>query len=720
MQKITVALIGQPNVGKTSLINYLSGAHLKVGNFTGVTIEKAQATLTYKNTFFEIIDLPGIYALEDFTMEEKVTKDFLENQNYDIILNVVDSTNLERNLTLTSQILELQKKTIIALNMFDEAEKENIQIDHHLLSEILGVPCLPTSALQNQNQNHLLDLILQIHSQAFCPPKRPYSTPIQDEIDDLSTFLSQRNYTEIQDFIIQANPNYTYKDIALLLLSQNQKIYHFLHDKPCYFELNNFLQQKMQNLRKNTQETSIKNIFALDGLAFAKGATQECVKQRNNNLLKTKKIDDLFLHKYLGIPIFLFFMFILFELTFFVGGYIKDALESGIAILGDLSKEFIQNEDLASLIGDGIIGGVGAVISFLPLIVILYLGISLLEGTGYMARVAFLLDGIFHKFGLHGKSFIPLVTGFGCSVPAYMATRTLQNKNERMITLFIIGFMSCSARLPIYVLFIGAFFPKEYAGIALFLIYIFGAIVALFMAKLLKLSIFKGKDEPFVMEMPKYRFPSYKIIWFSIYTKALMYLKKAGTFILFGSILIWFASQYPKNEQLQLAYNEKIQEVQLSKQLTQSQKDKEIWFLENELQELLLKQSYSGKLGTFVEPIFAPMHFDWRLSVSLMTGFAAKEVVVSTLGVLYALGDSQDETSQDLQSAIKNSISMPSAIAFIIFIIFYIPCFAATITFGRETNGIRSVFELFIFTSIVAYIFALIGFYATTYIMYIF
>lgn len=717
MQKITIALIGQPNVGKTSLINHLSGAHLKVGNFTGVTIEKAQANLTYKDTFFEIIDLPGIYALEDFTMEEKVTKEFLETQHYDIILNVVDSTNLERNLALTSQILELHKKTIIALNMYDEAQKENIQIDTNLLSHILGVPCITTSATQKENQQKLLDLILRTHQQPFCPPKKSYSATIQNEIDDLVLFLNNAQYQEIKQFIQENNPDYTNKNIAFLLLSQDKNIYHFLHDKPCYFELNNFLQQKLQNLRKSTQETSIKNIFALEDFAFAKGASQECIKQKNTSLLKTKKIDDLFLNKYLGIPIFLFFMFILFELTFFIGGYLQDNLENSMKLLGEFSKNFIPNEDLASLVGDGIFGGVGAVISFLPLIVILYFGISLLEGTGYMARVAFLLDGIFHKFGLHGKSFIPLVTGFGCSVPAYMATRTLQNRNEKMITLFIIGFMSCSARLPIYVLFIGAFFPAKYAGLILFFIYIFGAIIALLMAKFLKLSVFKGDDEPFVMEMPKYRFPSYKIIWFSIYTKSLMYLKKAGTFILFGSVLIWFASQYPKNEVLQNTYEKKIKEV-ASLQISQEQKEKEIWYLENELQELLLEQSFSGKLGALIEPIFSPMHFDWRLSVSLLTGFAAKEVVVSTLGVLYALGDSQDETSQDLQSAIKNSISMPTAIAFIMFIIFYIPCFAATITFGRETNGFKSVFELFIFTSIVAYIIALLSFYATTYILF--
>ncbi|CBG39338.1 ferrous iron transport protein B [Helicobacter mustelae] len=717
MQKITIVLVGQPNVGKTSLINYLSGAHLKVGNFTGVTIEKAETSLIYENTLFEIIDLPGIYALEDFTMEEKVTKDFLENQHYDLILNVLDSTNLERNLTLSTQILELQRKTIIALNMYDEAKKENITINEELLSILLGVPCITTSATQKDNQTQLLDLILKTHAQPFHPAKRIYSAPIQEALDKIANFLQTRNYEEIKTFVQTHNPNFAIKNIAFLLLSKDPKIYQFLQDCPCYAELNSFLQPILRDLQKATNESNAKSMLVFDSLSFARGVAQECVKQRSAGLLKTRKIDDLFLHKFFGIPIFLFFMFVLFELTFFIGGFLQDYLQKGMDALGELSKKLIDNPEIASLIGNGILGGVGAVISFLPLIMILYLGISLLEGTGYMARVAFLLDGIFHRFGLHGKSFIPLVTGFGCSVPAYMATRTLQNKNERLITLFIIGFMSCSARLPIYVLFIGAFFPKNYAGLALFCIYIFGAIIAVFMAKLLKLSVFRGKDEPFVMEMPKYRFPSYRIIWFSIYTKCLMYLKKAGSFILFGAILIWFASQYPKNKGAEKLHAAKIAQVQES-QMEEKAKEEKILSLENEYQELSLKQSYSGKIGTFMEPLFAPMDFDWRLSVSLMTGFAAKEVVVSTLGVLYALGDSQDESSQDLQSAIKESISLPTAIAFIIFIIFYIPCFAATITFGRETNGIKSVLQLFIFTSIVAYVFAFLGFYVTTSILH--
>ncbi|PAF52843.1 ferrous iron transport protein B [Helicobacter sp. 13S00477-4] len=719
MQEITVALVGQPNVGKSSLINSISGAHLKVGNFSGVTVEKAEACLYYNDTKITIIDLPGTYSLNDFTLEEKVTKNFLENGIYDIVLNVIDSTNLARNLALSAQVLELNKKTIIALNMWDEAQKENILINHQLLSEILGVQCIPTSANKSLNIELLLQSIIKLYETKFTHSKRIYTDFIEAQIISLNEFLAQKNYPEISTFLIgeKNKEPYSLRQISIMLLSQQAQIYAYLHDKPCWLELSAFLNASFQVLYKSSGENNLHNIFASDALAFAKGAAQEVTLKPKKPLQQSQKIDTILLNKYLGLPIFLFFMFALFYLSFIVGGVAQGWAENGIAWLGEWVKTVIDNEDIASLIGDGIIGGVGAVISFLPLIIILYFGISLLEATGYMSRVAFLLDGIFHKFGLHGKSFIPLVTGFGCSVPAYMATRTLQNKNERLITLFIIGFMSCSARLPIYVLFIGAFFPDKYAGIVLFGIYIFGALIALFMAKLLKLSVFRGKDEPFVMEMPKYRFPSYKIVWFSIYTKSLMYLKKAATFILIGSMIIWFSSQYPKSHQLEKEYHAKITFVQKDPNIKENKKQKQIKELKNELEELSLQQSYIGQIGIFIKPIFEPMNFDWRLSVSLVAGFAAKEVVVSTLGVLYSLGDTIDESSEGFREILHKNIGMPTAIAFIIFIMFYIPCFAATITFGREAGGSRFILYLFVFTTIVAYIFSLVGFYAMKYLM---
>ncbi|MCQ2832465.1 ferrous iron transport protein B [Helicobacter pylori] len=638
MKEITIALVGQPNVGKSSLINALSNAHLKVGNFAGVTVDKMEVSLIHKEHQITIIDLPGTYALNDFTTEEKVTKDFLEKGQYDLILNVVDSTNLERNLALSAQLLDTNKKMLLALNMWDEAQKEGIKINTKKLSQELGVVCVPTSARSKEdrlNTELLLDEIVRLYS--------------QNTANNESIKVPSQSFKESLKYSQSA------QRIAKLVISENKQNASFEH---------------------------------------------------------TYKIDKILMHKRYGIFIFLGFMFIIFSLSFLIGGGVQKALEEGFKFLSDSIKENVANEDLASLVGDGIIGGVGATVSFLPLIVVLYFGISLLETTGYMSRVAFLLDGILHKFGLHGKSFIPLITGFGCSVPAYMATRTLQNYNERLITLFVIGFMSCSARLPIYVLFVGSFFPSSSAGFVLFCIYILGAVVALVMAKLLKLSVFKGQSESFIMEMPKYRLPSSRMIYFSIYTKSLSYLKKAGTYILVGAILIWFMSQYPKNDAAMKTYKQESLLVNKDTTLSSEAKEEKLKELKTELDKKNLKNSVVGRGGAYLEKVFSPMDFDWRLSVSLVTGFMAKEVVVSTLGVLFSLGD-QDEKSDAFRGILRKEVSVPSGIAFIVFVMFYIPCFAATITFGREAGGIKFVAYLFIFTTVVAYAFSLIAFYVT-------
>ncbi|EMH49244.1 ferrous iron transport protein B [Helicobacter pylori] len=638
MKEIIVALVGQPNVGKSSLINALSNAHLKVGNFAGVTVDKMEVSLVHKEHQITIIDLPGTYALNDFTTEEKVTKDFLEKGQYDLILNVVDSTNLERNLALSAQLLDTNKKMLLALNMWDEAKKEGIKINTEKLSKELGVVCVPTSARSKEdrlNTELLLDEIARLYS--------------QNTANNESIKVPSQSFKESLKYSQSA------QKIAKSVISENKQNASFEH---------------------------------------------------------TYKIDKILMHQRYGIFIFLGFMFIIFSLSFLIGGGVQKALEEGFKFLSDSVKENVANEDLASLVGDGIIGGVGATVSFLPLIVVLYFGISLLETTGYMSRVAFLLDGILHKFGLHGKSFIPLITGFGCSVPAYMATRTLQNYNERLITLFVIGFMSCSARLPIYVLFVGSFFPSSSAGFVLFCIYILGAVVALVMAKLLKLSVFKGQTESFIMEMPKYRFPSWRMVYFSIYTKSLSYLKKAGTYILVGAILIWFMSQYPKNDAAMKTYKQESLLVNKDTTLSSEAKEEKLKELKTELDKKNLKNSVVGRGGAYLEKVFSPMDFDWRLSVSLVTGFMAKEVVVSTLGVLFSLGD-QNEKSDAFRETIRKEVSVPSGIAFIVFVMFYIPCFAATITFGREAGGIKFVAYLFIFTTVVAYAFSLIAFYVT-------
>ncbi|OHE00689.1 MAG: ferrous iron transport protein B, partial [Sulfurimonas sp. RIFCSPLOWO2_12_FULL_34_6] len=391
----------------------------------------------------------------------------------------------------------------------------------------------------------------------------------------------------------------------------------------------------------------------------------------------------------------------LFQLTFEIGSIPMDWIDAFFGWLGDTIGATISNDDVRSLVVDGIISGVGAVVLFVPNIVILFIGIALLESTGYMSRVAFLLDGFFHKFGLHGQSFIPLVTGFGCSIPAYMSARILKNDRDRLLTLFIIGFMSCGARLPVYVLFAGAFFSESMAGNVLFAIYIMGAMLGLIAAKILKLTAFKGIDEPFVMEMPKYRLPSLKLIWHTVVTKTLMYLKKAGTFIATASMLVWFASNYPHNLELKEQYDVKIENAQ-SKENKQE--------LQNKFLEANLEQSYLGQIGKFTEPLFAPLGFDWKMSVALQTGLAAKEVVVSTLGVLYSLGNEVDEQNSSLKEIISKNISFASAVAFIVVVMIYLPCLAASVVFTREAGGIKYFFYLLIFTSIAAYSLAFIAY----------
>ena len=704
MEKIIVALAGQPNVGKSSLINAISNARLKVGNFSGVTVDKTEVEFTYcdekacKEYEIHIIDLPGAYSLTEYTIEEKVTKSFLQSDEYDVIVNVVDATNLQRNLLFTTELLETGKKVIVVLNMIDEAKKEGIEIDAAQLSAILGVPVIKTSATTGEGVEELKKTIVEVYEKPYQMPKIVYSDAIEEEIDRIIGFLEEKRYKS----------DIPYRLLAIKLLEEDEETYKKMHDEPIWIELLPIVREALEHIYVHYDTKDLDEIFAEEHFAFAKGAKMEVMSVKSMRAKSlTQKIDNLLINKYLGIPLFLFFMWALFQLTFELGAIPMDYIDAAFTWLGDEAKFVLGDGELGSLVADGIIAGVGAVVMFLPNIVILFLGIALLETTGYMSRVAFLLDGFFHKFGLHGKSFIPLVTGFGCSVPAYMAARTLKNEKDRLITLFIIGFMSCGARLPIYVLFAGAFFGAEKAGNILFLIYISGALLGLLMAKALKMFVFKGEDEPFVMEMPKYRWPSWKLIWHTVYGQAKSYLKKAGTYILGAAVLIWFASNYPKYPELEQQYMQKIEQVQ-----SQDEKSK----LENELKLTLLENSYLGKIGKASEPFFAPLGFDWRMAVALEAGLAAKEVVVSTLGVLYALGDGVDPESQGLQAQIKKNISLPAAIAFIVFVMVYLPCLAASMVFAQEAGGWKYLVYLFVMTTASAWILSFIAYRTTLWI----
>ena len=693
---IKVALVGQPNVGKSMLINSVSNAHLHVGNFSGVTVDKTEVLFDYKEYHFTVVDLPGTYAFTDYTIEERVTHEYLCDEDYDIIINVVDSTNLEKNLQLTSELLTMSKKVVIALNMSDEAEKEGTFIDAEYMEELIGVPCVKVSAATKMGIEDLIDAVVNKHESPKNKPKLIFSEPVEEEIARIVWYLDKHKFKSTN----------TYRNIAINLLKNNKKTYAKLHDEPIWTELQPILIEASKHIELHHDSDDIKEAFAEEYASFNRGVVAEVMKQSNINTKKTltEKIDSILIHPLFGIPIFLFFMWSLFQLTFEIGAIPMAYIEAFFSWFGDTIGATIANDDIRSLIVDGVISGVGAVVLFVPNIIILFIGIALLETTGYMSRVAFLLDGFFHKFGLHGQSFIPLVTGFGCSIPAYMSARILKNDRDRLLTLFIIGFMSCGARLPVYVLFAGAFFSSDMAGNVLFIIYISGAFLGLIAAKVLKLTAFKGVDEPFVMEMPKYRLPTFKLIWHTVLGETMMYLKKAGTFIAGAAMLVWFLSNYPHNLQLQTEYNAKIEQVK-----TQAQKVQ----LQNKLDEALLEQSYLGTIGKFSEPLFEPLGFDWKMSVALQTGLAAKEVVVSTLGVLYALGSDVDESSHSLVDAIKQNIPLASAISFIVVIMIYLPCLAASIVFTREAGHIKYFFYLFFFTSVVAYVMAFFAYNIT-------
>ena len=461
MKPIIVALAGQPNVGKSSLINAISNAKLRVGNFSGVTVDKTEIVFNFcdevacQDYEVHIIDLPGAYSLTEYTIEEKVTKSFLQSDEYDIIVNVVDSTNLQRNLLFTTQLLETGKKVVVALNMSDEAEKEGIQIDEKQLSAILGVPCIKTSATTKEGVDALQNAIVEVFEKEETSAKVVYSDPIEEEISHIVKFMEEKKYKN----------TLSYRHLAVKLLQEDEDIYKQMHDEPIWIEMLPIVREALSHLYLHNGTKDLDEIFADEHFAFAKGAKMEVMSVKSMKAKNfTQKIDNLLINKILGIPLFLFFMWGLFQLTFELGSVPMDYIDAAFSWLGDQAKVLLGDGELGSLVADGMIAGVGAVVMFLPNIIILFLGIALLETTGYMSRVAFLLDGFFHKFGLHGKSFIPLVTGFGCSVPAYMAARTLKNEKDRLITLFIIGFMSCGARLPIYVLFAGAFFAEEQAG----------------------------------------------------------------------------------------------------------------------------------------------------------------------------------------------------------------------------------------------------------------
>ena len=665
MKTIKVALAGQPNVGKSSIINSMTGARLHVGNFSGVTVEKKEVFIEKDGYEIEIVDLPGIYSLNAYTPEEHVAKRFLFEEDYDLIVNVVDANTLSRNLIFTMQLMDMQKKMILVVNMIDEVEKQGGKVDKEKLEELFGIPVILTSAKEQRGVDQIIDLIIKTYEDPKPKNKLYYDERIEEQIEKIVKILHKSPHFKDSDYA---------RFIAVRLLDRDENIYKVIHDLPIFIELHELLGKIYRELELEFDEESTSNILSDERYALSKALVMEALKSPPKKITLTDRLDKLLIHPIFGLPIFLFFMWLLFQLTFEIGSIPMDWIDAAFTEVSNLVKAVLPEGAIQSVLADGVIPAVGSIIMFLPNILILFMGINLLEQTGYMARTAFLLDGFMKKFGLQGKAFIPLVSGFGCTVPAYMAARTLKNPTDRIITMLVLGFMSCSARLPVYVLLIGAFFPASHAGNILFIIYISGAILGLIVAKILRMVLFKGEPEPFVMEMPPYRFPSMKALGMEMWIKAKLFLKKAGTFIAGASMIIWFLSSYPHDTAIEQSYMQKIETVQ-----DESKKEEIL----NEMVAKELEASYLGRIGKAIEPLFTPIGFDWRMSVAIVAGLAAKEVVVSTLATLYAVGDA-DERSNTLIQRLRDNVSFKAAIALIVIIMIYSPCIAAMSTFWLE------------------------------------
>jgi ferrous iron transport protein B len=684
-KQIKVALVGQPNVGKSHLVNSISGASLHVGNFSGVTVEKKE--VRFERDGYEIIitDLPGTYSLNSYSPDEQVTKEFLLKESYDIIVNAIDANAMQRNLSLTLQILDMGKKTILAVNMIDEVEKNGGKIDNEEISQILGVPVMLVSAKEKRGIKELIQKILEMYEFGKNENRLTYDQNIEETITKLSASLSRDQ--ELSSYA---------RFSAIRLLENDKEMYKTVHDKPVFLEFHDVFTKESENLRTLAGEDDTPTVIANARISIAKWICQRALITKHKETL-TEKIDRVLIHRIAGLPIFLGLMWLLFQMTFKLGEYPMGLIEEAFSFLSKQTAALLPVGTFNSAISEGVIPSVGAIMGFLPNILILFLGINLLEQTGYMARAAFLLDGILKKFGLHGKAFIPMVTGFGCSIPAYMAARTLKNPKDKLITMLVIGFFSCSARLPVYVLFISAFFAPQQAGNILFGIYIAGAVLAMIAAKVLRLALFKGEAEPFVMEMPKYRFPSIKGILRDLKIKAMIFIKKAGLFIATASMAIWFLGAYPANEQIDEIYAPRIEAAadEASKKALELSKAEE-----------KLENSYIGTMGKTIEPLFAPLGFDWKMSVATITALAAKEVAVGTLATLNAVEAGDNEPSEGLVEKVRRTIDIKAGIAFIILIMIYSPCLAAMGTFFSEVRETKWRVFYVVYPNVLAWLMA--------------
>ncbi|AAM71304.1 MAG TPA: ferrous iron transport protein B [Chlorobaculum sp.] len=693
---ITVALAGNPNAGKSSLFNALTGAHQRVGNFPGVTIEKHEGYLDYKGYRITVVDLPGTYSLTPYSPEEIVTRRFIIDEKPDVVVNVVEGTNLERNLMLTVQLMEMEVDLLVALNMMDEVEEKGISIDLDQLEQLFGSHIVPISARNRKGLDELLDHIVSVSEGRIEIKKNKitFSAEVEKAIDKIALLLAHERE-------LDAAANHRW--LAIKLLENDREVYTQVQKFPVWVKIELALQEAITEcgILHNTDPEAL---ITEDRHAFVRGAMQECVHlPKATRASVSDYIDMVVLNRVLGLPVFFLVVWAIFQLTFTLGKPLVEALAYAFDLLSDTVAPHLPAGMVRSIFVDGVISGVGSVVEFLPNIVLLFMGLSFLEASGYMARAAFVIDKVMHRFGLHGKSFIPMITGFGCSIPAIMATRTLKSRSDRLATIMTIPFMSCSAKLPVYVLLAGAFFPPAMAANVMFGIYLLGIMIGLWTAWLLKSTVLKSDSEPFVMELPPYRWPTLTSVVFQARMKAVMYLKKAGTLILGAVIVIWAASNFPRSSALdaELAQEKaKIEATAVAPELKAEQLQK----LKARIDAGQLEYSLAGRSGKLLEPLIRPLGFDWRIGISLVTGLAAKEVVVSTLGTIFSIGHAAGQTSLSQILRSDPSFSKATALSLMVFVLLYIPCVASVGVMKKEVGAWKPVLLYSVYVLAVAWI----------------
>ncbi len=695
---INVALVGNPNCGKTTLFNYASGSHERVGNYSGVTVDAKTARLEQQGYTFNIVDLPGTYSITEYSPEELYVRTQILDKMPDIVINVIDASNLERNLFLTTQLIDMNIKVVIALNMYDELKKQGAKFDYEALGKMIGIPVVPTVASKGKGIKKLFAKLIEVYEDR---------DPVVRHVHINYGTLIERSIREIQDTIWK-NPSLTdrisSRFVAIKLLEQDNPIRERLKNLRNYDDIKKVVKKNIDLLEQEYGESS-DTILTDAKYGFISGALRETFHESKKEKRVIRELDDLLTHRFWGFPFFLLFMWVMFQATFTVGSYPMEWIDAGVGWFSNVVHSLMPEGPLRDLLVDGIIGGVGGVIIFLPNILILFFFISLMEDSGYMARASFMMDKLMHKIGLHGKSFIPLIMGFGCNVPAIMATRTLDNRKDRILTMIITPFMSCSARLPVYVLLISAVFPKH-QGIVLFAIYFTGIVLAIGTALIMKKVAFAKKTVPFVMELPPYRIPTLRNTSLHMWHKAQQYLKKMGTVILVASILIWALGYFPRHVELSKDYDALIASVEADSLLNDTQRAGQIAMLELNRESELQEKSYIGRMGHAMEPVISPLGYDWKMGVSILTGLAAKEIVVSTMGVLYQADANADETSETLKQKILEqkhntgtlkgqAVFTPLAsISFMLFILIYFPCVAVIAAIRKEANWGWAIFTM--------------------------